>query len=285
MLAKPPVRKLARDLGVDLRTVRGSGPAGSITRADVGAVAGPAKSPPNMDVPGEAAGERIVLRGVRKAMAEAMTRSAFTAPQASVVLTVDATETVALRGVLAARPEFAAAALSPLVLVARAVCVAAGRTPLINSSLDDAAGEVVLHEQLNLGFAVATPRGLIVPNIKDAASLSLPQLAAALNTLIATAREGHSRPADLSGGTLSITNVGVFGVDGGTPILNPGESAIVCLGAIAPRPWVRDGQLVIREVVTLSMSFDHRIIDGQVASQFLADVGAMVADPRLLLTG
>ncbi len=285
VLAKPPVRKLARDLGVDLRTVRGSGPAGSITRADVGAVAAPVKSPPDMDVPGEVAGERIALHGVRKAMAEAMTRSAFTAPQASVVLTVDATETVALRGVLAARPEFADVALSPLVLVARAVCVAARRTPLINSSLDDAAGEIVLHEQLNLGFAVATPRGLIVPNIKDAASLSLPRLAATLNTLIATAREGHSRPADLSGGTLSITNVGVFGVDGGTPILNPGESAIVCLGAIAPRPWVHDGQLAIREVVTLSMSFDHRIIDGQVASQFLADVGAMVTDPRLLLTG
>jgi len=192
---------------------------------------------------------------------------------------------MALRGVLAERPEFAGVPLSPLVLVARAVCVAAGRMPLINSSLDEDAAEIVLHEKLNLGFAVATPRGLLVPNIKDAGSLALPQLAAALNTLISTAREGHTRPADLSGGTLSITNVGVFGVDGGIPILNPGESAIVCLGTIAARPWVHDGELAIREVVTLSMSFDHRIIDGQLASQFLADVGAMVADPRLLLTG
>jgi 2-oxoisovalerate dehydrogenase E2 component (dihydrolipoyl transacylase) len=285
VLAKPPVRKLARDLGVDLRTVRGSGPSGSITREDVGAVAAPAKTPANTGVSAEVPGERIALHGVRKAMAEAMTRSAFTAPQASVMLTVDAAETMALRGMLASRPEFAEIPLSPLALVARAVCVAARRAPLINSRLDEDAGEIVLHEQLNLGFAVATPRGLIVPNIKDAGGLSLPELAAALNTLITTAREGHSRPADLSGGTLSITNVGVFGVDGGTPILNPGESAIVCLGTIAPRPWVHQGELAIREIVTLSMSFDHRVIDGQVASQFLADVGAMVADPRLLLTG
>ncbi len=165
------------------------------------------------------------------------------------------------------------------------ICVAARRAPLINAGLDESAGEIVIHERLNLGFAVATPRGLIVPNIKDAGSLALPQLAGALNALISTAREGHTRPADLSGGTLSITNVGVFGVDGGTPILNPGESAIVCLGTIAKRPWVHEGQLAIRDVVTLSMSFDHRIIDGRLASQFLADVGAMVTDPRLLLTG
>ena len=285
VLAKPPVRKLARDLGVDLRTVRGSGPSGSITRQDLGAVAAPPKTPAKAGVSAPVGGERVALHGVRKAMAEAMTRSAFTAPHASVALAVDATETMALRGVLASRPEFSEVPLSPLALVARAICVAARRSPFINSSLDEDAGEIVLHEQLNLGFAVATPRGLIVPNIKDAGSLSLPELAAALNTLIATAREGHSRPADLSGGTLSITNVGVFGVDGGTPILNPGESAIVCLGTIAPRPWVHEGQLAIREVVTLSMSFDHRIIDGQVAASFLADVGAMVTDPRLLLTG
>jgi pyruvate dehydrogenase E2 component (dihydrolipoamide acetyltransferase) len=288
VLAKPPVRKLARDLGVDLRTVRGTGPGGSITRDDVGAIAeGAAQTPANAGVSAASAvpGERMALHGVRKAMAEAMTRSAFTAPHASVTLTVDASETMALRGVLAGRPEFAGVPLSPLALVARAVCVAAGRAPLINASLDEAAGEIVVHQQVNLGFAVATPRGLIVPNIKDAGSLSLPRLAAALDALITTAREGHTRPADLSGGTLSITNVGVFGVDGGTPILNPGESAIVCLGTIAPRPWVYEGQLAIRDVVTLSMSFDHRIIDGQLAAQFLADVGAMVTDPRLLLTG
>ncbi len=289
VLAKPPVRKLARDLGVDLRSVRGTGPAGSITREDVGALASaPAKTPATNGVSAAVSptpGERIALHGVRKAMSEAMTRSAFTAPHASVNLTVDATQTMELRDVLAARPEFAQVPLSPLVLVARAVCVAAGRAPLINSSLDEAAGEIVVHQQLNLGFAVATPRGLIVPNIKDAGSLSLPQLAAALGTLISTARAGRTRPADLAGGTLSITNVGVFGVDGGTPILNPGESAIVCLGTIAPRSWVHEGELAVRHVVSLSMSFDHRIVDGQIASQFLADVGAMVTDPRLLLTG
>jgi 2-oxoisovalerate dehydrogenase E2 component (dihydrolipoyl transacylase) len=289
VLAKPPVRKLARDLGVDLRGVRGSGPAGSITREDVGAATSgtteATRSPATIEVSGPRPGDRIALHGVRKAMAEAMTRSAFTAPQASVVLTVDATETLALRAMLAPRPEFAGVPLSPLALVARAVCVAVRRSPLINSSLDEDAGEIVVHEQLNLGFAVATQRGLIVPNVKDAGSLSLPELAAALSSLITTAREGHSRPADLSGGTLSITNVGVFGVDSGTPILNPGESAIVCLGTIAPRPWVHEGQLAVREVVTLSMSFDHRVVDGQVAAAFLADVGSMVSDPRLLLTG
>jgi pyruvate dehydrogenase E2 component (dihydrolipoamide acetyltransferase) len=291
VLAKPPVRKLARDLGVDLRSVRGTGPAGSITREDVGAAGSPpssAEHPANTGVsriPSAEPGERIALHGVRKAMSEAMTRSAFTAPHASVMLTVDATETMALRDVLAQRPEFAEVTLSPLALVARAVCVAARRSPLINSSLDDGAGEIVLHERVNLGFAVATPRGLLVPNIKDAGSLSLPELATALAGLIATAREGHTRPADLSGGTISITNVGVFGVDGGTPILNPGESAIICLGTIAPRPWVHEGELAVRQVVSLSMSFDHRVIDGQVASRFLADVGGMVTDPRLLLTG
>lgn len=223
------------------------------------------------------------LHGLRKAMADAMTQSAFTAPHATVFLTVDATETLRLRTALAARPEFAAAPITPLAVVARAVCVAVRETPLINSGFDAAAQEIVLHDQINLGIAVATPRGLLVPNIKDAGNLSLVALASALGELTMTAREGHTRPADLAAGTLTITNVGVFGVDGGTPILNPGESAILCLGAIKPQPWVHQGELAVRDVVQLSMSFDHRIVDGQVASQFLAAVGAMVTDPRLLL--
>lgn len=291
VLAKPPVRKLARDLGVDLRTIRGSGPSGSITREDVGAVAphGADHSLSHQRAhhpaqgTGEGSGNRIALSGLRKAMAEAMTQSAFTAPHATIFVTIDATETVQLRAALAARKEFAGTPITPLSVVARAVCIAARQAPLINSEWDDAAQEIVLHEQINLGIAVATPRGLLVPNIKDAGSLSLLALADALAKLTATAREGHTRPDDLALGTLTITNVGVFGIDGGTPILNPGESAIVCVGAIKPMPWVHEGQLAVREVVTLSMSFDHRIIDGQVASQFLANVGAMLTDPRLLL--
>ncbi len=278
VLAKPPVRKLARDLGVDLRTVHGSGPAGSITRDDVCA-AQPVKPQPG----GALRGERVPVTGLRKAMAQAMTQSAFTAPHAAVFLTVDATETVRLRGALAATAEFAGVPLTPLTVIAKAACVAARRQPLINSQWDAATSEVVLLDQVNLGIAVATPRGLLVPNIKDAGSLSLVELAAALAQLTTTARDGHTRPPDLAGGTFSITNVGIFGVDGGIPILNPGESAILAVGTIRPTPWVHDGQLAVRDVVQLTLSFDHRVIDGQVAAQFLADVGRLISDPRLLL--
>jgi len=281
VLAKPPVRKLARDLGVDLRSVRGSGPAGSITRADLGALGGVADHPAHGPQTGDA--HRLPMTGMRKAMAEAMTASAFTAPHATVFLTVDATETVRMRRALAARPEFAETALTALAVVARVVCVATRRTPLVNSKLDEDAHEIVLHDEVNLGIAVATPRGLLVPNIKGAQALSLLDLAGEIERLTATAREGHTRPADLAGGTFSITNVGVFGIDGGTPILNPGESAILCLGAIRPTPWVHEGEIAVRDVVQLSLSFDHRVIDGQAAAQFLADVGAMLNDPRILL--
>jgi 2-oxoisovalerate dehydrogenase E2 component (dihydrolipoyl transacylase) len=292
VLAKPPVRKLARDLGVDLRSVQGSGPAGSITREDVGAAGnpGPGSGHPagsrQMSAVPELASDgdtRVPLTGLRKAMAAAMTESAFTAPHATVFMTVDATETVALRSALAGQPGFDATPITPLAVAARAVCVAARRAPLMNSRLDEEAGEVVLLGRVNLGVAVATPRGLLVPNIKDAGSLSLQQLSGAIRELSVTAREGHTRAPDLADGTFCITNVGVFGVDGGTPILNPGESAILCLGTIRQAPWVHEGALAIRDVVQLSLSFDHRVIDGQVASQFLADVGAMLTDPRLLL--
>jgi pyruvate dehydrogenase E2 component (dihydrolipoamide acetyltransferase) len=286
VLAKPPVRRLARDLGVDLRTVTGTGPAGSITRADVDAVA--SGLPPAQDGAADrqqplAADERIPLRGMRKAMAEAMTRSAFTAPHATVFLTVDATETMRLRAALADNPRFEETSITALAFVARAACAGVRRSPLINSEWDETRQEIVVHPQINLGIAVATHRGLLVPNIKNAGAKTLHELAGAIEQLTATARAGHTRPAELAHGTLSITNVGVFGVDVGTPLLNPGESAILCLGAIRPMPWVHDGQLAVRDVVQLALSFDHRIIDGQLAARFLADVGAMLADPRLLL--
>jgi 2-oxoisovalerate dehydrogenase E2 component (dihydrolipoyl transacylase) len=272
VLAKPPVRKLARDLGIDLRTVNGTGPAGTITRADVQANAGEAPG-------GE---ERIAVRGVRKVMAEAMVSSAFGAPHVTEFLTVDVTASMELLQRLKARPEFAGVRVSPLLLAARALLLAARRHPLINSSWDEAAGEIVVHPQVNLGIAAATPRGLVVPNIKGAEALSLAELARRLGELATTAREGHTQPADMQRGTITITNVGVFGVDTGTPILNPGEVAILCLGAIRPTPWVHDGAIAIRQVTQLGLSFDHRVVDGQLGSQVLSDVGAVLEDPTLL---
>ena len=278
-LAKPPVRKLAKDLGVDLTDVRGTGPGGTVTREDVQAAV-----PVGVAVPPSGADEqRIPIKGVRKLTAAAMVASAFTAPHASTHLAVDMTPTMQLRSRLAALPDFADVKVSPLLLVARALLNAVRRHPDINASWDEAAQEIVVRRRVNLGIAAATPRGLIVPNVKDAASLRLPELAAALQALALTAREGKTSPADLAGGTITITNVGVFGVDGGIPILNPGEAAILCVGAINERPWVQEGAVAVRQVCELSLSFDHRMVDGQLGSEFLADIGRQLADPAVLL--
>ncbi|MGY2064243.1 dihydrolipoamide acetyltransferase family protein [Blastococcus sp. SYSU DS0619] len=277
-LAKPPVRKYAKDLGVDLATVSGSGTDGCITRADVDAAVA-ARSAPAAEPAGTGAEQRIPVKGVRKATAAAMVASAFTAPHVTEFLTVDVTRMMKLRGRLAARPEFAGVKVSPLLFVAKAVLLAARRHPMVNSSWDEAAQEIVVHGQVNLGIAAATPRGLIVPNIRDAGRLSLPELAAALGELTETARAGRTAPADMSGGTLTITNVGVFGVDTGTPILNPGEAAILAFGAVREMPWVHKGKIRVRQVTQLALSFDHRIVDGELGSRFLADVGALLHDP------
>ncbi len=291
-LAKPPVRKYAKDLGIDLATVAGTGPGGVITRADVDA-ARTAPAPTTRAFSGESprgfpgsrtVGEqRIPIKGVRKHTAAAMVSSAFTAPHVTEFLTVDVTRAMKLRDRLAARPEFADVKVSPLLLVARAVLLAAQRHPMVNSSWDEQAQEIVVHGQVNLGIAAATPRGLVVPNVKDAGRLSLPELATALAELTATARAGKTAPADMTGGTITITNVGVFGVDTGTPILNPGESAILAFGAVRAMPWVHKGKVVPRQVTTLGLSFDHRIIDGELGSRFLADVGALLHDPGVAL--
>ncbi|MGN6473568.1 MAG: dihydrolipoamide acetyltransferase family protein [Mycobacteriales bacterium] len=281
--AKPPVRKLARDLGVDLRGVGGSGPNGTVTRADVQAAAGGAATAvalaPRPDFDPATREQRIPIKGVRKATAAAMVQSAFTAPHVTEWVTVDVTETMNLASRLRNHPEFAGVRVSPLLLVARALLFAVRRHPMINSSWDEAAQEIVVKDYVNLGIAAATPRGLIVPNIKDAGSLSMPQLAAELDALVATARDGKTTPAAMQRGTITITNVGVFGVDAGTPILNPGESAILCFGAVREQPWVHEGQLAVRQVTTLALSFDHRIVDGQLGSEFLADVATMLNDP------
>jgi pyruvate dehydrogenase E2 component (dihydrolipoamide acetyltransferase) len=214
-----------------------------------------------------------------------MVASAFTAPHVTEFLTVDVTRMMKLRTRLAARPELAGVKVSPLLFVARAVLLAARRHPMVNSSWDEAAQEIVVKHQINLGIAAATPRGLVVPNVKDAGRLTLAELAGALADLTATAREGRTPPADMTGGTITITNVGVFGVDTGTPILNPGESAILAFGAIREMPWVLGGEkggkkkVVPRQVTQLALSFDHRIVDGELGSRFLADVGALLHDP------
>ena len=216
-------------------------------------------------------------------MAAAMTESAFTAPHVTEWITIDATATIELVARLKERREFKGVKVSPLLVFARAVLLAMRRTPMINSYWDEAAGEVVVKNYVNLGIAAATPRGLVVPNVKDAHALGLVELARALEELTATAREGRTQPADMAGGTFTITNVGVFGVDAGTPIINPGESAILCMGAIKPKPWVVDDEIVVRQVTTLALSFDHRHIDGATGSQFLADVAGIVADPATAL--
>ncbi len=293
-LAKPPVRKLAKDLGVDLGVLTGSGPSGSITRADVeGAVGMPASydghpgDVAETAVPGALREWREPVKGVRKAMSQAMVASAFTAPHVTEWVTVDVTRTSELVERLRARREFADVRVTPLLVLAKACLLAIRRTPVVNSWWDDAAQEVVHKSYVNLGIAAATPRGLVVPNVKEAQALSLRELAAALEELTSVAREGRTQPADMAGGTFTITNVGVFGVDGGTPIINPGESAILCFGATRRQPWVvgsgADERIEIRDVCTLALSFDHRHIDGEAGSRFLADVAAIMEDPATAL--
>jgi 2-oxoisovalerate dehydrogenase E2 component (dihydrolipoyl transacylase) len=283
-LAKPPVRKLARDLGVDLRALAGSGASGVITREDVERAAGtPAGSAP-APVPAGDRERRVSIKGVRRATAQAMVDSAFTAPHVTEFLTVDVTPMMELRARLKEHPAFRGVKITPLTVAAKAVCLAVQRTPDVNATWDTAAGEIVYKEYVHLGIAAATPRGLVVPKVRDADRMSLRQLAEAIETLTETAREGKTPPADMLNGTITITNVGVFGVDTGTPIINPGESAILALGAIRDMPWVVDGQIVPRKVCQLSLRFDHRVVDGQQGSQFLADVGAILSDPALAIT-
>jgi pyruvate dehydrogenase E2 component (dihydrolipoamide acetyltransferase) len=280
--AKPPVRKLAKELGVDLAGVAGTGRNGTITREDVQAAVGGGVAEPVVQIAG-AREERIAVKGVRKHTAAAVAASAFTAPHVTEFLQVDVTETMETVRRLRDLPEFAELRPSPLLLVAKALLLAVARHPMINSSWDEAAREIVVKHYVNLGIAAATDRGLIVPNIKDAHTLSLAGLAGALAHLTATARDGKSQPADLAGGTITITNVGVFGVDAGTPILTPGEAAILAFGQVKQMPWVYDGELAVRRVTTLSLSFDHRIVDGDLGSAVLRDVGAMLTDPVRML--
>ncbi|MDT6987984.1 dihydrolipoamide acetyltransferase family protein [Streptomyces lusitanus] len=301
-LAKPPVRKLAKDLGVDLATITPTGPDGVITRDDVHAAVAAAQAPqqaapaaqpaaPAAPAPSAAPASydsvretRIPVKGVRKATAAAMVGSAFTAPHVTEFVTVDVTRTMKLVEELKQDKEFAGLRVNPLLLIAKALLVAIRRNPDINASWDEAAQEIVVKHYVNLGIAAATPRGLIVPNIKDAHAKTLPELAASLGELVSTAREGRTSPSAMQGGTVTITNVGVFGVDTGTPILNPGESAILAVGAIKLQPWVHKGKVKPRQVTTLALSFDHRLVDGELGSKVLADVAAVLEQPKRLIT-
>jgi pyruvate dehydrogenase E2 component (dihydrolipoamide acetyltransferase) len=296
-LAKPPVRKLAKDLGIDLAGVTATGPGGIVTRQDVEAhaaapagqaapvaeqVAAPAAVEPAPVISGRG-DTRVPIKGVQKVMAQAMVASAFTAPHVTEWITVDVSATMELVERLKSDKAFRDLKVSPLLIVAKAVVLAARRTPVVNAAWDEQAQEIVYKGAMNLGIAAATPRGLIVPNIKNADSLTLPELCAALNDLVATAREGKTPPADQAGGSFTITNVGVFGVDSGTPIINPGEAAILAFGAVRKQPWVVDDEIVPRWITTLALSFDHRMIDGEKGSTFLADVAAILEDPARAL--
>ncbi|MEU6870973.1 dihydrolipoamide acetyltransferase family protein [Streptomyces sp. NPDC046751] len=306
-LAKPPVRKLAKDLGIDLATVVPTGEGGIITREDVHAAATPvpaqaqapaptaappvAEPAPAAEAPAPAVvttvgarETRIPVKGVRKAIAQAMVGSAFTAPHVTEFVTVDVTRTMKLVAELKEDKEMAGVRVNPLLLIAKALLVAIKRNPGVNAAWDEANQEIVQKHYVNLGIAAATPRGLIVPNIKDAHEQTLPQLAASLGELVSTAREGKTSPAAMAGGTVTITNVGVFGVDTGTPILNLGESAILAVGAIKLQPWVHKGKVKPRQVTTLALSFDHRLVDGELGSKVLADVAAILEQPKRLIT-
>ncbi len=282
----PPVRKLARDLGIELTSLVGTGEDGLITRDDVErAAARPAVIPTAGQAPSGRAREiRTPIRSVRKHTAAAMVSSAFTAPHVSEFLTIDVTPTMELIAKLKQSREFAGLRVNLLTVVAKALCIAVARTPSVNSRWDDAAQEIVEYGYVNLGIAAATPRGLVVPNVKDADGMTLAQLAAALSGLVETARAGKASPADLRDGTISITNIGVFGIDAGTPILNPGEAMILAMGAVRRMPWEFHDEIALRQVMTLSVSFDHRLVDGEQGSRFLADVGAILSDPGMLLT-
>jgi 2-oxoisovalerate dehydrogenase E2 component (dihydrolipoyl transacylase) len=289
VLAKPPVRKLARDLGVDLTGLVGSGPQGSITREDVhaaqaGAVeTAPAPAAARVASFGPDREQRIPIKGVRKLTAENMVASAFTAPHVTMFQTVDMTRSMRLLDRLRAQREWRDVRVSPLLLLAKAVVMAIARHPMVNSSWSAGTNEIIVKEYVNLGIAAATDRGLIVPNIKDAGRLTLRELADAMNGLVQTAKTGRTAPADMTGGTFTITNVGVFGVDTGTPILPPGESAILAFGAVKEQPWVHKGKVKVRQVTTLGLSFDHRIIDGELGSKFVRDIGDFLTDPETAL--
>ncbi|WP_458689736.1 dihydrolipoamide acetyltransferase family protein [Nocardia tengchongensis] len=316
--ATPAARKLAREIGIDLSAVIGTGPQGAVTVEDLHGIRPealgtghiPIHTPPPATLAAlpvtlaapevtpmhPAPGGRAVpavpaeretrtpISGIRKRTAAAMVASAQHIPQASTFVTTDFTASMELLEHLRTTPSFTGLTLTPLALVARAALAALTEFPEINARWDEANQEIVTKHYVNLGFAVATERGLLVPNLKEAQGFTLRDLCLEIAGAAAKARAGTATPTDLTGGTFTITNVGVFGVDSGVPLVNPGEAAILCLGSIRKRPWVHRDELAVRWVTTLGMSFDHRLIDGEQGSRFLASVAALLEDPLTLLS-
>ncbi|MGO3146996.1 MAG: dihydrolipoamide acetyltransferase family protein [Leucobacter sp.] len=283
VIAKPPIRKLAKDLGVDLTELNGTGIGGEILRDDVVRAGSQTKVFRNIVTPEMSAvrEERIPLKGIRKHIAQAMAASSNEAPHVGVFVDVDATRTMEFVKRLKSSTDFAGVKVSPLLIFAKAMLWAIRRNPDVNSTFTET--EIIRHHFVNLGIAAATPRGLIVPNIKEAQELNLLELAQAIEQLTITARDGRTQPAEMKDGTITITNIGVFGMDFGTPILNPGEVAIMAMGTIKQKPWVVDGEVRPRMVTTVGGSFDHRVVDGDVVSRFVADVASVLEEPALLL--
>ena len=293
----PPVRAYAKRLGVDLVLVAATVGDRLITRDDIDVyaqrtgIAGATTEHPQPSAAAAYAASpvggapeaerevRIPIRGVRKHTAAAMVESAFTAPHVTVFHTVDVTATMDLLASFREDRTLSDHRIGPLAVIAKAVCLALGRTPGLNSRWDESAGEIVQFRYVDLGIAAATDRGLIVPNIRDAEALTLPELADAITRLATTARAGRTSPAELAGGTFSISNIGVFGVDAGTPILPPGQSGILAVGAVRRQPWEYRGEIALRHVMTLSLSFDHRLVDGAEGARFLKDVADVLEEP------
>lgn len=300
--ASPPVRALAKRLGVAVWELVGSGRNGQITRDDVERQARQKKAqresgktpaagapvPQGRRLPSDVGllydgprEDKIQVRGVRKATALNVTASASTVPHVSVFKEVDVTRTMELRQALKNEPSYKGLSVSPMLFAAKAIIWAARKNPQINATWHDT--HYTLRNYVNLGIAAATPRGLVVPVIHEAHTYNTQGLAAAITQLTVDAREGKTTPAEMQGGTISITNIGTLGLDSGTPILPPGQASIVALGAVRKKPWVVDGQIVPRDVMVIGGSFDHRLIDGDLAGAFIADVAAVMEQPGLLI--
>ena len=280
--AKPPVRRLARQLGVELASVRPTGRDGTVSREDVEAAAALQLSDTASAGSSVEGDRREPVRGVTRTMAAAMTESAATIPAVCEWVDVDVSRSASLVERMRTLPEFNGVSVTPLLIVAAACLTGLRRNPALNAAFDASAQEIVHRSKVNLGIAVASDRGLVVPHVADAGALTLAELGKGVNDVVGRARDGSAAPADLVGGTFTITNVGVFGIDGGTPMITPGQSAILAFGAWRERPWVDRGQLVVRTVCTVSLSFDHRFIDGATGSRFLRDVADLLEEPALL---
>ncbi|MFD8948656.1 dihydrolipoamide acetyltransferase family protein [Streptomyces xanthophaeus] len=284
----PLVRKLAKDGGVDLRALTGSGPDGLILRADVEAALAALRAPEPAPAAAAAAaattaaaqGERIPLKGLRGLVADKLSRSRREIPDATCWVDADATELMAAR---AAMNAVDGPKISVLALLARICTAALARYPELNSTVDLEANEIVRLPAVHLGFAAQTERGLMVPVVRDAQHRSPESLSAEFARLTELARTGKLTPADLTGGTFTLNNYGVFGVDGSTPIINHPEAAMLGVGRIVPKPWVHEGELAVRKVVQLSLTFDHRVCDGGTAGGFLRYVADCVESPAVLL--